>query len=75
MFESHSMIEAYTKVFIRRLGDYEHSKTRRVQLTRLKGEKIVGVVEGFVMEFKPRELFKQDGTRFSKRELKVLETV
>lgn len=66
------MIDAYTKAFIRRLGDYDKPKTRKVQLTRFKGEKLVGVVEGMVMEFKPREVFKQDGTRFSKRELKAL---
>ena len=65
---------AYTKAFIRRLGDYEHPRVRRVQLTRFKGDKIVGVVEGLVWEFKPREVFKEDGTRFSKRELKALET-
>lgn len=66
------MIEAYTKVFIRRLGDYDKPRTRKVTLTRIKGEKLVGVVEGMVMEFKPRDLFKQDGTRFTKRELKAL---
>jgi hypothetical protein len=66
------VIHAYTKAFIRRLGDYEHPKTRSVTLTRFKGEKLVGVVEGMVMEFKPREIYKQDGTRFSKRELKAL---
>jgi len=64
--------EAYTKTFIRRLGDYDHPKTRRVDLTRIEGDKIVGVVEGLVWRFKPREVFKKDGTRFTKRELKAL---
>jgi hypothetical protein len=66
------MIHAYTKAFIRRLGDYDKPPTRRVTLTRFEGEKLVGVVEGMVWKFKPREVFKQDGTRFSKRELKAL---
>lgn len=66
------MIEAYTKTFIRRLGDYDKPRTRRVQITRQEGELLVGVVEGMVYKFKPRELFKADGTRFSKRELKSL---
>jgi hypothetical protein len=66
---------AYTKLYFRRLGDYDKPRTRKVQLTRIKGDKIVGVVEGLVWEFKPRELHKEDGSRFSKRELKALETL
>ena len=65
---------AYTKLFIRRLGDYDKPKTRKVTLTRLQGDFIVGVVEGMVFNFRPRELFKEDGSRFSKRELKALES-
>jgi hypothetical protein len=66
------MIEAYTKTFFRRLGDYDKPRTRRVTLTRYDGETLTGVVEGLVWKFKPREIYKQDGTRFSKRELKAL---
>lgn len=66
------MLEAYTKTFIRRLGDYDKPRMRKVTLTRMEGELLVGVVEGMVYKFKPRELFKADGTRFSKRELKAL---
>lgn len=68
----HTMIQAYTKCFIRRLGDYDKPRTRKVQLTRIENDKLVGVVEGLVWRFKPREVFKEDGTRFSKRELKAL---
>lgn len=66
------MIDCYTQVYFRRLGDYDRPKERKVTLTRQEGDKLVGVVDGLIWRFKPREVYKQDGTRFTKRELKSL---
>lgn len=60
------------RIFLYQLGDYDHGKVRRVNLTRVEGDRLVGVVEGLVVRLRPREIFKKDGTRFTKRELKAL---